>query len=105
MSDDNFLVDLKRALGIAEGLIRAGASFKWSIQATTNLTARLTVEDLRLLRRFGLHQICQGIDTASAAVVKLLDEVFQALPDVYQSIQHYIQAHATPLFHILLVFP
>jgi len=40
MADDNFLVDLKRSLEIAEGLVRAGANFKWSIQATTNLTAR-----------------------------------------------------------------
>ena len=35
MADDNFLVDLDRALKIAEGLIRAGGDFKWSIQATT----------------------------------------------------------------------
>ncbi len=44
--DDNFLVDLDRARLIGEGLVRAGANFKWSIQATTNLTARLTLEDL-----------------------------------------------------------
>ena len=64
--DDNFLVDLDRARLIAEGLIRAGGDFKWSIQATTNLTARLTHEDLKLLRRSGLHQICQGVDSGSA---------------------------------------
>src|ERR1700746_2945459 len=52
--DDNFLVDLDRARAIGEGLLRAGADFKWSIQATTNLTARLTPEDLKLLRRGGL---------------------------------------------------
>ena len=57
MADDNFLVDLKRSLEIAEGLIRAGANFKWSVQATTNLTARLSIEELSLLRRSGLHQI------------------------------------------------
>ena len=37
LADDNFLVDLDRSIKIAEGLIRAGANFKWSIQATTNL--------------------------------------------------------------------
>src|ERR1700758_4558188 len=52
--DDNFLVDLDRARLIGEGLARAGANFTWSIQATTNLTARLTLEDLKLLRRGGL---------------------------------------------------
>ncbi len=31
--DDNFLVDLDRARLIAEGLVREGAAFKWSIQA------------------------------------------------------------------------
>jgi len=44
LADDNFLVDLDRALQIAEGLVRAGGEFKWSIQATTNLTARLSIE-------------------------------------------------------------
>ncbi len=46
--DDNFLVDLDRARAIAEGLVRAGSEFKWSIQATTNLTSRLSLEDLKL---------------------------------------------------------
>ena len=53
MADDNFLVDLPRSLKIAEQLIRKGATFKWSVQATTNLTARLSVEELSLLRRWG----------------------------------------------------
>ena len=42
--DDNFLVDLDRARHIAEGLVRADANFRWSIQATTNLTARLSLD-------------------------------------------------------------
>ena len=53
--DDNFLVDLDRARLIADGLVSAGANFRWSIQATTNLTSRLSVEDLKLLRRAGLQ--------------------------------------------------
>ena len=65
---DNFLVDLDRISKIAEGLVRAGANFKWSVQATTNLTARLTIEELTLLKRSGLHQICQGIETASPTI-------------------------------------
>ena len=105
MADDNFLVDLERALGIAEGLIRADASFKWSIQATTNLTARLTVAELRLLRRSGLHQICQGIETASPTVMKLMNKGFQDLGDIYQSIARCIQADVIPSFNIIFGFP
>ena len=67
--DDNFLVDLDRARGIAECLVRGGANFKWSIQATTNLTARLSLDDLKLLRRSGLHQICQGVDSGSPKIL------------------------------------
>jgi anaerobic magnesium-protoporphyrin IX monomethyl ester cyclase len=105
MSDDNFLVDMNRALNIAEGLIRAGANFKWSIQATTNLTARLTVEELRLLKRSGLHQICQGIETASPTVMKLMNKGFQDLGDIYQSIARCIEAGVTPSFNIIFGFP
>ena len=63
--DDNFLVELDRARGIAEGLVRENSHFRWSIQATTNMVARLSAEELRLLRRAGLHQICQGVDSGS----------------------------------------
>src|SRR5882724_717685 len=60
--DDNFLVDRERAVGIAEGLVRKGVKFDWSIQASTNLVVRLSVEQLKLLRRSGLTQMSQGAD-------------------------------------------
>ncbi|MGH9438067.1 MAG: B12-binding domain-containing radical SAM protein, partial [Terriglobia bacterium] len=105
MADDNFLVDIDRALQIAEGLIRAGAAFKWSVQATTNLTARLSVEELALLRRSGLHQICQGIETASPAVMKHMNKGFQNLEDIYQSIARCLKASVIPSFNIIFGFP
>lgn len=105
MADDNFLVDLKRALEIAEGLVRAGARFKWSVQATTNLTARLTVDELSLLRRSGLHQICQGIETASPTVMKLMNKDFQVLEDIYESTARCIRADVIPSFNIIFGYP
>jgi radical SAM superfamily enzyme YgiQ (UPF0313 family) len=105
MADDNFLVDLKRALEIAEGLVRAGAKFKWSVQATTNLTARLSVEELTLLRRSGLHQICQGIETASPTVMKLMNKDFQILGDIYESTDRCLQAGVIPSFNIIFGYP
>lgn len=105
MADDNFLVDIDRALQIAEGLIRAGAAFKWSIQATTNLTARLSVDELTLLRRSGLHQICQGIETASPTVMKLMNKGFQNLEDIYQSTARCLRAGVIPSFNIIFGFP
>jgi anaerobic magnesium-protoporphyrin IX monomethyl ester cyclase len=105
MADDNFLVDLGRALEIAEGLVRAGAQFKWSVQATTNLTARLSVEELSLLRRSGLHQICQGIETASPTVMKFMNKDFQVLADIYESTERCIRANVIPSFNIIFGHP
>lgn len=105
MADDNFLVDIDRALHIAEGLIRAGGIFKWSIQATTNLTARLTIDQLSLLRRSGMHQVCQGIETASPSVMKLMNKGFQDLGDIYQSTERCLQAGVIPSFNIIFGYP
>lgn len=105
MADDNFLVDIDRALEIAEGLIRKEATFQWSIQATTNLTARLTVPELAILRRSGLHQICQGIETASPTVMKLMNKGFQNLEDIYESTARCLRAGVIPSFNIIFGFP
>ena len=86
-------------------MIRAGANFKWSIQATTNLTARLSIDELTLLRRSGLHQICQGIETASPTVMKLMNKDFQVLGDIYQSTERCIKAGVIPSFNIIFGFP
>jgi radical SAM superfamily enzyme YgiQ (UPF0313 family) len=105
MADDNFLVDLDRAIAIAEGLIRAGAPFKWSVQATTNLTARLSVDELKVLRRSGMHQVCQGIETASPAVMKLMNKGFQDLDSIYESTARCVEAGVIPSFNIIFGFP
>ncbi|HEX5483893.1 MAG TPA: radical SAM protein [Terriglobia bacterium] len=103
--DDNFLVDLNRAIEIGEGLLRAGARFRWSIQATTNLTARLTEQELRLLRRAGLHQICQGVDSASPKILKLMNKTFQDFESIYQSAERCLKAGIRPSFNIIFGYP
>jgi len=103
--DDNFLVDLDRARLIGEGLVRAGANFKWSIQATTNLTARLSIEDLKLLNRSGLHQICQGVDSGSPKILKLMNKTFQDFDDIYQSAARCLDAGIRPSFNIIFAYP
>ncbi len=103
--DDNFLVDLDRARLIGEGLARAGANFKWSIQATTNLTARLTLEDLKLLRRGGLHQICQGVDSGSEKILQLMNKTFQDFDSIYQSAERCLEADIRPSFNIIFAYP
>jgi anaerobic magnesium-protoporphyrin IX monomethyl ester cyclase len=103
--DDNFLVDLDRARAIAAGLVEAGASFEWSIQATTNLVARLSVEDLKLLRRAGLRQVCQGVDSASPAILRAMNKDFQDFDSIYESARRCLQARIRPSFNIIFAYP
>ncbi len=103
--DDNFLVDLDRARAIAAGLVRAGADFQWSIQATTNLVARLSLEDLKLLRRSGLHQICQGVDSGSPKILKAMNKDFQDFDSIYESAARCLAAGIRPSFNIIFAYP
>lgn len=103
--DDNFLVDLDRARSIAEGLVRAGSHYRWSIQATTNLTARLSVEDLKLLRRAGLQQICSGLESGSRAVLKAMQKGWQDFDTVYEAASRCLEAGIRPSFNIIFAFP
>jgi anaerobic magnesium-protoporphyrin IX monomethyl ester cyclase len=103
--DDNFLVDLERARGIAEGLVRANADFQWSIQATTNMVARLTLEELKLLRRSGLHQICQGVDSGSPKILAAMNKTFQNFDSIYESAARCLAAGVRPSFNIIFAYP
>lgn len=103
--DDNFLVDMDRARGIAEGLVRENSHFRWSIQATSNVVARLTPDDLRLLQRAGLHQICQGVDSGSRTVLKAMNKDWQDFESIYESAARCLQAGIRPSFNIIFAFP
>jgi anaerobic magnesium-protoporphyrin IX monomethyl ester cyclase len=103
--DDNFLVDLDRAKGIAAGLVEAGANFEWSVQATTNLVARLSIDDLKLLRRAGLRQVCQGVDSASPTILHAMNKEFQDFDSIYESAHRCIEAGIRPSFNIIFAYP
>jgi len=103
--DDNFLVDHERAIGIAEGLVRRGVQFDWSIQATTNLVSRLTIEELKLLRRAGLSQIAHGAESGSPAVLRLMNKHFQTLDTIYTAAAKLTAAGIRPSFNVIFGFP
>ena len=105
MVDDNFLVDRDRAVAIAEGIVRRGVKFDWSIQASTNLVNRLSVEELKLLRRSGLSQMSQGADSGSERVMHLMNKDFQKLETVYEAADRLTQAGIRPSFNLIFGFP
>ena len=105
MVDDNFLFDRQRALRIAEGLVRVGARFQWSIQTTTSLTARLSEEELNLLRRAGLCQIWQEAQSASPQFQKLMKKSSQNVDDIYQAAERCLTAGIRPSFNTTVGYP
>jgi anaerobic magnesium-protoporphyrin IX monomethyl ester cyclase len=103
--DDNFLVDRERAIGIAEAIIRTDVHFDWSIQASTNLVTRLSVEELKLLRRAGLSQIAHGVDSGSTKVLHMMNKDFQKIETVYKAADLLTQAGIRPSFNMIFGFP
>jgi anaerobic magnesium-protoporphyrin IX monomethyl ester cyclase len=103
--DDNFMVDMDRVRGIAEGLVRENSHFKWSVQATSNVVARISPEDLRLLHRAGLQQICQGIDSGSPTVLKLMNKDWQDFDSIHQSAARCLEAGIRPSFNMIFAYP
>jgi anaerobic magnesium-protoporphyrin IX monomethyl ester cyclase len=103
--DDNFLVDRHRAVGIAEGICRRGVRFEWSIQASTNLVTRLTVEEWKLMRRAGLTQVAQGADTGSPQVMRLMNKTFQNLDMIHDAADRLSQAGIRPSFNMIFGYP
>jgi anaerobic magnesium-protoporphyrin IX monomethyl ester cyclase len=103
--DDNFLVDRNRALEIAESICSRGSKFEWSIQASTNLVTRLSVEELKLLRRAGLTQVAQGADSGSPKVLHLMNKDFQKLDTIYEAANRLTQAGIRPSFNIIFAYP
>ena len=74
--DDNFLVDLDRARGIAEGLVRA-TRISTGVSRRPPTWSPASLEDLKLLQRAGLHQVCQGADSGSPKILKAMNKDFQ----------------------------
>jgi radical SAM superfamily enzyme YgiQ (UPF0313 family) len=105
MVDDNFLVDRDRAVAIAEGLLRRGTRFEWSMQASTNLVVRLSVEEWKLLRRSGLDQVSQGADSGSPKVLKLMNKDFQQIETIYEAAERLHSAGVKPSFNMIFGYP
>ena len=103
--DDNFLVDIPRAVAIGEGLVRRGVKFSWSIQATTNLVARLEADEVKLLRRAGLKQICMGAESASPKILKLMNKGFQDIEGIHGAAEKCLAGGINPSFNIIFGYP
>ncbi|MFN8007661.1 MAG: radical SAM protein [Terriglobia bacterium] len=103
--DSNFLVDVKRALAIARGIIESGTRFRWTFQASTDLFCKLTDEEVRLLAMAGVSHIGFGTESASLEVLARMNKPHQKIRDMEETARKCHQADLKATLNLILGFP
>ena len=103
--DSNFLVDVKRAVEIARGLIDSGVKFRWTVQASTDLLCRMTDDEVRMLAESGLSHMGFGTESASQDVLALMNKKHQRIQDMFETARKTEQAGMRVTFNVILAYP
>jgi anaerobic magnesium-protoporphyrin IX monomethyl ester cyclase len=103
--DSNFLVDRKRAVAIARGIIASGAKFRWDFQTSTDFLATMTDEEVCLLAESGVHHIGFGTESASQQVLYLMNKRFQHVEQMVETARKADLAGIHIVFNIILGYP
>jgi len=103
--DSNFLVDRKRALAIARGIIDSGIQFQWDFQTSTDFLALMSEEDVLLLAESGVRHIGFGTESASQEVLALMNKRFQHVEQMVETARKTHLAGIHVVFNIILGYP
>ncbi len=103
--DSNFLVDRKRAVAIARGIIDSGVRFQWDFQTSTDFLALMSEEEVRLLAESGVHHIGFGTESASQEVLTLMNKRFQHVEQMVETARKTSLAGIHIVFNIILGYP
>jgi radical SAM superfamily enzyme YgiQ (UPF0313 family) len=103
--DSNFLVDRRRAVAIATGIIASGARFQWDFQTSTDFLALMSEEDVRLLAESGVHHIGFGTESASQEVLTMMNKRFQHVEQMVETARKTNLAGIHVVFNIILGYP
>ena len=105
MFDSNFLVDRKRALAIARGVIDSGIKFRWDFQASTDFVAKMSDEEVELLAESGVWHIGFGTESGSQDVLNLMNKRFQNVEQMTETARKTDRAGIHAVFNIILGYP
>src|SRR5581483_7159126 len=103
--DSNFLVDIRRAIAIARGFLKAPVRFRWTFQASTDLLCRMTDEDVKLLSSSGVKHIRFGTESASPEVLTAMNKRHEQIPDMFEAARKCAQAGIRATFNLIFGFP
>ena len=103
--DSNFLVDTRRAVAIARGFLAAGAKFRWTFQASTDLLCRMTDQEVQLLGASGVSHIGFGTESASPEVLKWMNKRHQEIGDMFETARKCSLAGIRATFNLIFGYP
>jgi len=103
--DSNFLVDIKRALAIARGIVSSGIRFRWDFQASTDFLWRMSDDDVRLLGESGVTHMGFGTESASQDVLKLMNKHHQRVEQMVETARKAELAGIHVTFNVILGYP
>jgi radical SAM superfamily enzyme YgiQ (UPF0313 family) len=103
--DSNFLVDVHRAVAIADGFVRAGVPFQWTFQASTDLLCRMTDEEVETLAAGGVSHIGFGTESASPEVLERMNKRHQHIEDIYEAVRKCSRAGIRVTLNLIFAYP
>jgi anaerobic magnesium-protoporphyrin IX monomethyl ester cyclase len=103
--DSNFLVDVHRAVAIAEGFVRSEVRFQWTFQASTDLLCRMTDEEVETLAASGVSHIGFGTESASPEVLERMNKRHQHIEDIYEAVRKCSRAGIRVTLNLIFAYP
>jgi anaerobic magnesium-protoporphyrin IX monomethyl ester cyclase len=103
--DSNFLVDRKRAVAIAKGIVASRVKFQWDFQTSTDFLALMSEDDVQVLAESGVHHIGFGTESASQEVLALMNKRFQHVDQMVETARKTNLAGIHVVFNIILGYP
>jgi anaerobic magnesium-protoporphyrin IX monomethyl ester cyclase len=103
--DSNFLVDVHRAIAIAQGFLDSGVKFRWTFQASTDLLCRMTDEEVELLGASGCSHIGFGTESGSPEVLAAMNKRHQVIPDIAEAVRKCRRAGIRVTLNLIFGYP
>lgn len=103
--DSNLLVDRRRALAIARGILASGVKFRWDFQTSTDFLSLMSDDEVRLLAESGVHLIGFGTESASQEVLTLMNKRFQHVEQMAETARKTHLAGIQVVFNLILGYP
>lgn len=103
--DSNFLVDIKRAMAIARGIVASGVKFRWTFQASTDFLWKMSDDDVRLLGESGVSHMGFGTESASPDVLRLMNKHHQKTEQMVETARKAELAGIHVTYNLILGYP